>query len=52
VARAATARAKALIRLQINFLHNQGFISELGDLDHQLPELRSGLKEPVLLLRR
>ena len=33
-----------LIRLQINFLHNQGFISALGDLDHQLPELRERLK--------
>src|SRR5262245_9914961 len=33
-----------LIRLQINFLHNQGFIPELGDLDHQLPELRERLK--------
>jgi len=35
---------KTLIRLQINFLHNQGFISALGDLDHQLPELRERLK--------
>jgi len=35
---------KNLIRLQINFLHNQGFIPELGDLDHQLPELRERLK--------
>jgi len=33
-----------LIRLQINFLHNQGFIPALGDLDHQLPELRERLK--------
>src|SRR5687767_3326715 len=32
------------VRLQINFLHNQGFITELGDLDHQLPELRERLK--------
>ena len=33
------------IRLQINFLHNQGFIAELGpDLDDQLPELRERLK--------
>jgi predicted amidohydrolase YtcJ len=38
------AEDRALIRLQINFLHNQGFISELGDLDHQLPELRERLK--------
>jgi len=35
---------KAFVRLQINFLHNQGFISALGDLDHQLPELRERLK--------
>ena len=35
---------RAFIRLQINFLHNQGFIPELGDLDHQLPELRERLK--------
>ena len=35
---------KAFVRLQINFLHNQGFIAELGDLDHQLPELRERLK--------
>ncbi len=35
---------RAFVRLQINFLHNQGFIPELGDLDHQLPELRERLK--------
>jgi predicted amidohydrolase YtcJ len=35
---------KNLVRLQINFLHNQGFIAALGDLDHQLPELRERLK--------
>jgi len=35
---------RTLIRLQINFLHNQGFIPELGNLDHQLPELRERLK--------
>jgi predicted amidohydrolase YtcJ len=35
---------KDFVRLQINFLHNQGFITELGDLDHQLPELRERLK--------
>ena len=35
---------KALIRLQMNFLHNQGFIAELGGLDKQLPELRERLK--------
>lgn len=34
-----------LIRLQINFLHNQGFIPDLGtDLSKQLPELRERLK--------
>jgi len=34
-----------LIRLQINFLHNQGFIPELGtDIAKQLPELRERLK--------
>jgi len=38
------AEDKTLIRLQINFLHNQGFIPALGDLDHQLPELRERLK--------
>ena len=36
---------KAFVRLQINFLHNQGFIPELGaTLDKQLPELRERLK--------
>jgi len=35
---------RAFVRLQMNFLHNQGFIPELGDLDHQLPELRERLK--------
>ena len=38
------AEDRALIRLQMNFLHNQGFIPALGDLDHQLPELRERLK--------
>jgi hypothetical protein len=34
-----------LVRLQMNFLHNQGFIAELGsDLANQLPELRERLK--------
>jgi hypothetical protein len=34
-----------LVRLQINFLHNQGFIPELGpELSKQLPELRERLK--------
>jgi predicted amidohydrolase YtcJ len=35
---------KTLIRLQMNFLHNQGFIADLGGLDKQLPELRERLK--------
>src|SRR5438552_2017893 len=35
---------RSFIRLQMNFLHNQPFISALGDLDHQLPELRERLK--------
>ncbi|MFY1672518.1 amidohydrolase [Plantactinospora sp. WMMB334] len=34
----------AFVRLQINFLHNQGFIPELGGLERQLPELRERLK--------
>jgi predicted amidohydrolase YtcJ len=37
------AEGTALTRLQINFLHNQGFIAALGpitDLSKQLPELR------------
>jgi predicted amidohydrolase YtcJ len=38
------AEDRTLIRLQINFLHNQGFIPALGGLDHQLPELRERLK--------
>jgi predicted amidohydrolase YtcJ len=38
------AEDRTLVRLQINFLHNQGFIPALGDLDHQLPELRERLK--------
>lgn len=34
-----------LVRLQINFLHNQGFITGLGpNLSDQLPELRERLK--------
>ena len=34
-----------LVRLQINFLHHQGFTPELGsDLANQLPELRQRLK--------
>src|SRR5947208_2909652 len=39
---------KSFIRLQINFLHNQGFIAALGDLDHQLPELRERLKNQFM----
>ncbi len=36
---------EAFVRLQINFLHNQGFIAAFGpDLDDQLPELRERLK--------
>src|SRR6185503_12009606 len=38
------AEGRTSVRLQINFLHNQGFIPELGDLTHQLPELRERLK--------
>jgi len=38
------AEGKAFVRLQMNFLHNQGFIPALGDLAHQLPELRERLK--------
>jgi predicted amidohydrolase YtcJ len=38
------AEDKLLTRLQTNFLHNQSFIPELGDLDKQLPELRERLK--------
>src|SRR5262245_54509696 len=42
---ALNADDRALIRLQINFLHNQGFIPALGTgLDKQLPELRERLK--------
>jgi predicted amidohydrolase YtcJ len=36
---------KAFVRLQINFLHNQSFIAELGSaIGDQLPELRERLK--------
>jgi hypothetical protein len=39
------AEDRTLVRLQINFLHNQGFIPELGsDISKQLPELRERLK--------
>ena len=32
------------VRMQMNFLHNQGRIAELGELENQLPELRERLK--------
>lgn len=35
---------RTTVRLQINFLHNQGFIPALGDLANQLPELRERLR--------
>lgn len=35
---------RAFIRLQTNFLHNQGNIPALGDLANQLPELRERLR--------
>lgn len=38
------AEGKAFVRLQMNFLHNQGFIPELGGIENQLPELRERLK--------
>jgi hypothetical protein len=38
------AEGQAFVRLQMNFLHNQGFIAALGDLSKQLPELRERLK--------
>ncbi|HET9206491.1 MAG TPA: amidohydrolase family protein, partial [Burkholderiaceae bacterium] len=38
------AEGKAFVRLQMNFLHNQGFIPELGAIENQLPELRERLK--------
>jgi hypothetical protein len=38
------AEGKAFVRLQINFLHNQGNIAALGGLENQLPELRERLK--------
>jgi len=34
----------ALVRMQMNFLHNQGNIAALGGLENQLPELRERLK--------
>ena len=35
---------EAVVRLQINFLHNQGNNASLGGLENQLPELRERLK--------
>jgi hypothetical protein len=35
---------RTFVRLQINFLHNQGNIPELGSLENQLPELRERLR--------
>ncbi len=35
---------RTLIRLQMNFLHNQGYDAALGGLENQLPELRERLK--------
>jgi len=37
-------QGETLVRLQMNFLHNQGFIPALGGLENQLPELRERLK--------
>jgi hypothetical protein len=38
------AEGKAFTRLQMNFLHNQGFTAALGGLEQQLPELKERLK--------
>ena len=38
------AEGRAFVRLQMNFLHNQGNIPALGGLANQLPELRERLK--------
>jgi predicted amidohydrolase YtcJ len=35
---------KTFVRLQINFLHNQGFNASLGGIENQLPELRQRLR--------
>src|SRR5881396_3555578 len=45
--RALHRGGKPFLRLQRTFLHTQGFIPELGDLDHQLPELRERLKNQL-----
>jgi predicted amidohydrolase YtcJ len=42
------AEKKAFVRLQMNFLHNQSFIPELGNsIEDQLPELRQRLKHTL-----
>jgi predicted amidohydrolase YtcJ len=41
---AVHAENKAFVRLQMNFLHNQGYIASLGELENQLPELRERLR--------
>jgi Predicted metal-dependent hydrolase with the TIM-barrel fold len=38
------AEGRAFVRLHINFLHNQGHIPALGELENQLPELRERLR--------
>jgi hypothetical protein len=35
---------RTFVRLQMNFLHNQGNIPELGGLENQLPELKERLR--------
>jgi predicted amidohydrolase YtcJ len=37
-------QGRDFVRLQINFLHNQGYNAALGGLENQLPELRERLK--------
>jgi predicted amidohydrolase YtcJ len=37
-------RGDAINRVEINFLHHQGFIEALGDMENQLPELRERLR--------
>lgn len=37
-------QGRATVRLQINFLHNQGFLADLGGLENQLPELKERLR--------
>jgi len=38
------AEGKTFVRMQMNFLHNQGNIAALGPLENQLPELKERLK--------